>query len=282
MLTKAAKAPLKHGTNGSPAKSYRHPESDSPMRPDAGTQAQFKKKKEPKKYRYDSSLSPALDWDGCNPAREQGEALIRESLDQLHGALGLVTETDPKAKQQRAAISKATDALEKLRRLSKPFLNWAGKAERLSFDVPTLPLFVHCRRSGFGYYVQLYCLAAPLLFSLSGCASNAGLKDVRAAALDLQGALSVGINYVDYSRKVQALSVAVLLAETDGCDEHKLKPYRASLEAYTDALGWWGDHINYPTSDSYSYWQFRLQEMAEKHHFTTPRIASWWKWPIVV
>jgi adenine-specific DNA-methyltransferase len=31
--------------------------------------------------------------------------------------------------------------------LSRPFLNWAGKAERLSFDVPTLPLFVHERLS---------------------------------------------------------------------------------------------------------------------------------------
>ena len=31
--------------------------------------------------------------------------------------------------------------------MSKPFLNWAGKAERLSFDVPTLPLFIHERLS---------------------------------------------------------------------------------------------------------------------------------------
>src|SRR3990172_5116972 len=31
--------------------------------------------------------------------------------------------------------------------MGKPFLNWAGKAERLSFDVPTLPLFVHERLS---------------------------------------------------------------------------------------------------------------------------------------
>ena len=60
-----------------PAKNYKHPESESPMRPEVGTQAQFKKKLPPKTYRYDSSLSPALDWDGKNPAREQGEALIR-------------------------------------------------------------------------------------------------------------------------------------------------------------------------------------------------------------
>lgn len=34
-----------------------------------------------------------------------------------------------------------------LARMSKPFLDWAGKAERLSYDVPTLPLFVHERLS---------------------------------------------------------------------------------------------------------------------------------------
>ena len=56
-----------------PAKNYRHPESESLMRPDVGTQAQFKKKKPPKTYRYDSSLSPALEWDGQNPAREKRE-----------------------------------------------------------------------------------------------------------------------------------------------------------------------------------------------------------------
>src|SRR5205807_2861423 len=56
-----------------PAKSYKHPESESPMRPEVGTQAQFKKKLPKKQYRYDDSLSPALDWDGQNPAREQGE-----------------------------------------------------------------------------------------------------------------------------------------------------------------------------------------------------------------
>jgi hypothetical protein len=37
------------------------------------TTAQFKKKKAPAPYRYDSSLAPTLEWDGQNPAREQGE-----------------------------------------------------------------------------------------------------------------------------------------------------------------------------------------------------------------
>jgi adenine-specific DNA-methyltransferase len=58
------------------AKNYRHPESESLMRPEVGTQAQFKKKKEPHKYHYDDSLAPSLEWDGQNAARERGEARI--------------------------------------------------------------------------------------------------------------------------------------------------------------------------------------------------------------
>jgi len=108
---------------------YRHPESDSPMRPDVGTQqAQFRKKKPPVTYKYDSSLSPSLDWDGQNSAREKGEALIRQII-------------------EAPSLEEAKAAAEQLKALSKPFLNWAGKAERLSFDVPTLPLFVHERLS---------------------------------------------------------------------------------------------------------------------------------------
>jgi len=110
------------------AENYRHPEAKSLLRPDVGTQAQFRKKKPPTTYRYDSSLSPALDWDGQNPAREQGEALIRELL-------------------EAGSLETAKAAAAKLKAMSKPFLNWAGKAERLSFDVPTLPLFVHERLS---------------------------------------------------------------------------------------------------------------------------------------
>lgn len=67
------------------AEPYTHPEADVASRPEVGTQPQFKKKKPPKTYSYDSSLDPQL--------------------------------------------------------------VWSGKAERLSFDVPTLPLFVHERLS---------------------------------------------------------------------------------------------------------------------------------------
>ncbi len=107
---------------------YKHPEAKSLMRPEVGTQAQFKKKKPPKTYRYDSSLSPALIWDAKNPAREHGETLIKQVL-------------------EAKSLEEAKTAASKLKNLSKPFLNWAGKAERLSFDVPTLPLFIHERLS---------------------------------------------------------------------------------------------------------------------------------------
>lgn len=62
------------------ARSYTHSTSDVASRPDIGTQSQFRKKKPAKTYKYDSSLSPSLDWDGQNAAREHGEALIQRIL----------------------------------------------------------------------------------------------------------------------------------------------------------------------------------------------------------
>ena len=110
------------------AESYQHPTAESVLRPDIGTQAQFRKKKPPQTYRYDSSLAPSLTWDGQNTAREAAEALIQHVLD-------------------AKTLDEAKSAANKLKAVGKPFLNWAGKAERLSFDVPTLPLFVHERLS---------------------------------------------------------------------------------------------------------------------------------------
>ncbi len=128
---------------------YRHPEATNLLRPDVGTQAQFKKKKAPAPYRYDSSLSPVFEWDGQNPAREKGEELIARIL----GAgvpetkAGELQDPEARIKALEADLEKAKAAGRELRSFSRPFLNWAGKAERLSFDVPTLPLFVHERLS---------------------------------------------------------------------------------------------------------------------------------------
>ncbi len=129
---------------------FEHREATSPMRPDVGTQAAFKKKKPPVTYRYDSSISPALDWDGQNPARERGEAILAnlgQQLAQIRAALeerGL----DPALRDRLStAAANCASMIDQLKAMSGPFLNWAGKAERLSFDVPTLPLFVHERLS---------------------------------------------------------------------------------------------------------------------------------------
>lgn len=126
------------------AEAYRHQEQ-ALLRPEVGTQAQFRQRKPPKAYRYDSSLSPALDWDGKNPARELGDWLLRQieeasKLDPPHRF------SEPRS-CDGVEVSGLQDAVERLKALGTPFLNWAGKAERLSFDVPTLPLFVHERLS---------------------------------------------------------------------------------------------------------------------------------------
>lgn len=136
--------------NGKPRpESYRHPDAESLLRPDVGTQAQFRKKKPPATYRYDSSLSPVLEWDGQNPGRERGEELIARIVQAgLPGAKG-DKQNDPetRVKALESELEKVRAAGLELRSISRPFLNWAGKAERLSFDVPTLPLFVHERLS---------------------------------------------------------------------------------------------------------------------------------------
>ena len=140
---------------GRHTKSYAHPEANALLRPDVGTQAQFRKKKPPATYRYDASLSPALDWDEQNPVREKAEAKLaklKDRIEKLSAIVGTENEDGAGMSQEdfatvRAELAAAKDDTADLKTLSKPFLNWAGKAERLSFDVPTLPLFVHERLS---------------------------------------------------------------------------------------------------------------------------------------
>lgn len=143
------------------AEFYQHPESESLLRPDVGTQAQFRKKKPPKTYRYDSSLAPELRWDGQNPAREEGEQRLATATDQLSEIRKKLSDAEIKKliaenpdlsneavlRLVAGNLEKAEEALRELKAMSGPFLNWAGKAERLSFDVPTLSLFVHERLS---------------------------------------------------------------------------------------------------------------------------------------
>ena len=126
------------------AEPYRH-EEEALLRPEVGTQAQFRKRKPPKNYRYDSSLSPALDWDGSNHARELGEWLLAQIEEA--SALEPPFAFDEPRRCGDVEVSGLHDAVARLKALSRPFLDWSGKAERVSFDVPTLPLFVHERLS---------------------------------------------------------------------------------------------------------------------------------------
>jgi hypothetical protein len=74
-------------------------------------------------WTYDPHIDPALQFDS---ARARIEKLIDDAL-----ASG-DTET-------------MRDALLELKRLQEPYLNWAGKAERTSFEIDTVSLHVHER-----------------------------------------------------------------------------------------------------------------------------------------
>jgi len=127
------------------AAQYRHSD-EAVQRPDVGIQDQFQTKKPPRTYRYDSSLDPALSWD------EQRERDLGEWL------LGLVMRAAKEGEQAVFAdpqtwngggvrVASLADAAQMLQQISRPFLNWAGKAERHEIRVPTAPLFVHERHS---------------------------------------------------------------------------------------------------------------------------------------
>jgi adenine-specific DNA-methyltransferase len=149
-MAKARKGPKAKKPPGKTADSYLHPTDTSPMRPEIGTQSHFRKKKAPRTYRYDSSLSPALEWDG-KPGRELAEWLIgaieRASALPAPHAFAKPEEFKDAGGAIVLSVSSLQEAVDALKHLGNPFLNWAGKAERLSFDVPTLPLFVHERLS---------------------------------------------------------------------------------------------------------------------------------------
>ncbi len=131
-------------------KGYVHADKDMAARPEVGAAPRFRAKKPPTTYRYDSSLSPAMEWDSA-PTREVGNFLLACIEDaaalpppHLFPERRVLTGVDGKALLEVAGLQ---DALARLKRMQAPFLDWSGKAERSAFDVPTLPLFVHERLS---------------------------------------------------------------------------------------------------------------------------------------
>ena len=103
--------------------SYRH-DSKRKNNPQVGLVNPESVPEEPKTvWKYDPHLDPALQFD---VSRAQVEKLIDDAL------------ASGDDKTMRAA-------LQELKRLGEPYLNWTGKAERTSFDVDTVSLYVHER-----------------------------------------------------------------------------------------------------------------------------------------
>lgn len=76
-----------------------------------------------KNYAYDPHIDPALQFDS---QRSVVESLIIKGL-------------------EAGNLEEAREALTELQKMQDPYLNWAGKAEHTSFDVPTVSLHVHER-----------------------------------------------------------------------------------------------------------------------------------------
>lgn len=116
------------------------------QRPAVGVQQEFPDRRPPKDYRYDSSLAPELCWDE-NAARDQAEWLL--TLIERAATQGVKGEfPTPEVWEGTGEVFKSLPAcVARLKSLTRPFLNWAGKAERHRLRLHTLPLFVHERLS---------------------------------------------------------------------------------------------------------------------------------------
>ncbi|HRE17644.1 MAG TPA: site-specific DNA-methyltransferase [Rhodocyclaceae bacterium] len=124
---------------------YKHAQK-SVQRPDVGVEAQFPNKKSPRTYRYDSSLAPELCWDenGERPFAEWLLNLVAEAAQKGEGVVFAQPQVWQGTEEKFSSLSQCAA---RLKSLTKPFLNWTGKAERQQISVPTLPLFVHERHS---------------------------------------------------------------------------------------------------------------------------------------
>lgn len=131
--------------NETSASVYKHNQK-TVQRPDAGVEAQFTNKKGPKTYRYDSSLAPELSWDESSD-RAFAEWLLALVADAAEKGEGEVFASPQVWAGNGESFSSLSQCVARLRSLTRPFLNWTGKAERQQVTVPTLPLFVHERHS---------------------------------------------------------------------------------------------------------------------------------------
>ncbi|HHY34402.1 MAG TPA: site-specific DNA-methyltransferase [Firmicutes bacterium] len=122
---------LKHresrNTTKRPIESYQHRDKERVNNPPVGlvTPQTDPDTGQRKKYLHDPHLDPELKFDG-RKVRDELAAVIER---------GLASSTLEEAKAALAILKKAQE----------PYLSWAGKAERTSFEVPTVSLHVHER-----------------------------------------------------------------------------------------------------------------------------------------
>lgn len=133
------------GLGADPYATYQY-DTKATSRPDVGVQEQFNARKPPKQYRYDSSLAPELCWDE-NAERDFAEWLLNLVAEAAEKGEASVFTEEQVWKGNGERFNSLSQCVARLKSLTQPFLNWAGKAERQQISVPTVPLFVHERHS---------------------------------------------------------------------------------------------------------------------------------------
>jgi len=118
------KQPSRNSERKKPIEQYDHKGKKRANNPPVGlVTPQTDQDRPAKEYAYDPHIDPALQFDS---QRSQIERIIDK---------GLAAEK----------LEQAKSALSTLRKRQQPYLNWAGKAEHTSFEVPTVSLHVHER-----------------------------------------------------------------------------------------------------------------------------------------
>ncbi len=119
--------PKRKTDSGRPVEAYEHKDKQRVNNPPAGLVTPETDPDEgvQKTYAYDPHLDPALSFD-ARKARDDLSATIERGL-------------------AASTLEGARVALETLQKAQTPYLDWAGKAEHTSFQVPTVSLHVHER-----------------------------------------------------------------------------------------------------------------------------------------
>lgn len=146
------KEKLIHNNN---VEQYVHSDKKRLNNPEIGLVNPEKENESTKKvYQFDPHIDPELNFDvGKSEVDEELRNCLEmvDSLELLVSSLQKEIETNPspaldeKLTELKTKNVKLKTHITKLKNLQEPYLNWAGKTERTSFEVPTVSLHVHER-----------------------------------------------------------------------------------------------------------------------------------------